>query len=97
MTADRPESSGLSPCCWSNQSLAGAARAYLKAGARRISAVATHGVLPGDALEKLRATGLFAAVAVTDSHPRALQLQDGFLRVETIAQLLAEELFRGTP
>jgi len=77
-------------------SLVAAARAYQKAGARRISAVATHGVLPGDALARLRASGLFDRVVVTDSHPRALELQDDFLGVQTIAGLLADAL-RGKP
>jgi ribose-phosphate pyrophosphokinase len=77
-------------------SLIGAARAYQQAGARRISAIATHGVLPGSALEKLRASGLFDCVVVTDTHPRALQLRGDFLQVASVAGLIADEL-RGTP
>nr|WP_276603208.1 hypothetical protein [Nannocystis pusilla] len=52
-------------------SLIGAARAYQRAGAVSLAAVATHGIFPGDALHKLQATGLFSAIACTDSHPRA--------------------------
>jgi ribose-phosphate pyrophosphokinase len=77
-------------------SLLGAARAYQQAGARRISAVATHGVLPGNALEKLRASALLDRVVVTDTHPRALELRSDFLEVASVAPLLAERL-RGTP
>lgn len=73
-------------------SLLGAARAYQQAGARRISAVATHGVLPGNALEKLRASGLLDRVVVTDTHPRALQLRGDFLQILSVAPLLAERL-----
>jgi ribose-phosphate pyrophosphokinase len=70
-------------------SLLNAARAYRAAGAARISAVATHGVFPGDALARLSQSGLFDKVIVTDSHPRALSLRSAFLEVETVAPLLA--------
>jgi ribose-phosphate pyrophosphokinase len=73
-------------------SLINAARAYKDAGAAKLSAVTTHGVFPGDALAKIRASGLFEAVVATDSHPRAVELEDGFLRVRSIAAVLAEEL-----
>ena len=73
----------------SGGSLIGAARAYLEAGASSVSAVATHGVLPGSAREQLRESGLLAAVIVTDSHPRARLLADDFLQVVSVAQILA--------
>jgi len=75
-------------------SLLGAARAYKEAGAAGITAVATHGVFPGDALARLRDSGLLAGIVCTDSHPRAVELADRFLRVESIAGLLADELSR---
>ncbi|HEX2061922.1 MAG TPA: ribose-phosphate diphosphokinase [Thermoanaerobaculia bacterium] len=52
-------------------SLINAARAYREAGAGRIIAIATHGVFPGDAAERIMASGLFSAIAVTNSHPNA--------------------------
>lgn len=70
-------------------SLLGAARAYLDAGAASVTAVTTHGVLPGDALERLRASGLLEGLVTTDSHPRALALEGGFLTVVSVAGLLA--------
>ena len=73
-------------------SLLNAARAYRAAGATRISAVATHGVFPGDALPRLRQSGLFERVIVTDSHPRALSLRSAFLEVDSVAPLLAAAL-----
>jgi ribose-phosphate pyrophosphokinase len=73
-------------------SLVNAARAYRDAGAARLSAVTTHGVLPGDALATIRASGLFDAIVATDSHPRAVALADGFLQVRSIAGLLADAL-----
>ncbi|MCB9528807.1 MAG: ribose-phosphate diphosphokinase [bacterium] len=75
-------------------SLIGAARAYLDAGARRLVAVATHGVLPGDSLARLRATGLFEQIVVTDSHPRAVALAGDGLRVVPIAGCFVEHLAR---
>jgi ribose-phosphate pyrophosphokinase len=57
-------------------SLVQAARAYLAAGATRVHAVASHLVLPGDALEKIRATGVFASIMGTDSHPGSQKLPE---------------------
>lgn len=79
-------------------SLMEAAKAYRDAGATRISAVTTHGVFPGGALDKLAASGLFDRVVATDSHPRALELAhgraDGFLSVASVAGLIADYLGR---
>jgi ribose-phosphate pyrophosphokinase len=50
-------------------SLVQAARAYLAAGATRVHAIASHLVLPGDAAQKLQASGVFASILGTDSHP----------------------------
>jgi ribose-phosphate pyrophosphokinase len=73
-------------------SLINAARAYKDAGAATIDAIATHGVLPADSAAKLRATNLFGSIVVTNSHPRAAQLADDFIVVESIAPLLIEHL-----
>jgi ribose-phosphate pyrophosphokinase len=73
-------------------SLINAAEAYRQAGAISIDAIATHGLFPGDSLAKLRASGLFGSIWVTDSHPRAVALRDDFLHVDSTAQLLAEHL-----
>lgn len=66
-------------------SLIQAARAYREAGATRVSAVATHGVLPDGALDRLRESGVLDRLVVTDTHPRAVDQADDFLRVVTIA------------
>lgn len=55
-------------------SLVQAARAYLAAGATKVHAIASHLVLPGDALEKLRASGALASILGTDSHPGSQKL-----------------------
>jgi ribose-phosphate pyrophosphokinase len=68
-------------------SLLGAARAYLRAGASSLAAVTTHGLFPGESLNKLRAAGVFTDIVCTDSHPRALELQGHGLVVEPVAEL----------
>ena len=55
-------------------SLVQAGKAYLAAGATKVHAIASHLVLPGDAAEKLRATGVFASILGTDSHPGSQKL-----------------------
>ena len=74
-------------------SLIAAARAFLDAGASATAAVATHGVLPGDALERLADSGLFTHIVCTDSHPRSHELTGrSGLEVVSIAELLADFL-----
>lgn len=74
-------------------SLLQAARAYHQAGASRVSALTTHGLLPGDALEKLKESGLLNRLVATDTHPRVLELaQDDFFSVRGIAELLRQAI-----
>jgi ribose-phosphate pyrophosphokinase len=73
-------------------SLLNAARAYRAAGAKRISAVATHGLFPGDSLQQLERSGELEGIACTDSHPRARSLASSFLEVFPSAQLFADRL-----
>ncbi|MCA9675757.1 MAG: ribose-phosphate diphosphokinase [Kofleriaceae bacterium] len=73
-------------------SLINAAAAYRDAGAIAIDAVATHGVFPGDSVTRLRDSGLFGRIVVTDSHPRAVALADDFLEVDSVDQVLIEHL-----
>jgi len=77
-------------------SLIGAARAYRDAGAGSVAAVATHGVFTGDALQRIRDTGLFTAIATTDSHPNARRLEEEGLIVRSIAPLFVPCLRRTT-
>lgn len=77
-------------------SLIEAAQAYLEAGAEGVSAVATHGLLPGDSIERLQRSGLFSEIVCTDSHPRARQAADGsFLRARSVAPILHQALTLG--
>jgi ribose-phosphate pyrophosphokinase len=76
----------------SGGTLMGAARAYRESGAGRLVAIATHGVFPGRAFETIRESGLFDAIACTDSHPRALALRDQGLIVRPVAELFCKYL-----
>lgn len=56
-------------------SLIQAGKAYLGAGATKVHAIASHLVLPGDALTRLRTSGVFASIMGTDSHPGSQLLE----------------------
>jgi ribose-phosphate pyrophosphokinase len=71
-------------------SLTSAARSYRDAGATHVSAIATHGLFPGDALEKLEASGLFTGITVTNSVPWVVSTR--FLSVVDVAPLLRARL-----
>ncbi len=73
-------------------SLIGAAQAYKDAGATHISAITTHGIFPEDSLARIQKTGLFTKIVATDSHPRAVTLQNDFLEVKSLASLLSLHL-----
>lgn len=55
-------------------SLVQAARSYLTVGATKVHAIASHLVLPGDAYDTLRASGVFASIMGTNSHPGCQKL-----------------------
>jgi ribose-phosphate pyrophosphokinase len=73
-------------------SLINAAKAYRSAGGGRIIGLATHGVFPGNAYQRITDTGLFDALACTDSHPNALALRDRGLIVRSCAPLFVPHL-----
>lgn len=73
-------------------SLLNAARAYKESGAGKLVAIATHGVFPGDAFEKVQSSGLFDAIACTNSHPHAVELQKRGLIVRSVAELFCRFL-----
>ncbi len=79
----------------SGESLLNAAQAYRDSGAARVAAVATHGVLPGDAIGRIQSSGLIERLVCTNSHPAALRAAEaapGFLEVRSIAPVLARAL-----
>jgi ribose-phosphate pyrophosphokinase len=77
--------------------LLGAAYTYRRNGAKEVSALATHGVFPGDSLDRLRDSGQFGSIMVTDSHPRAQEAKAsgkyaGWLHVLPCEGVLAEAI-----
>ncbi len=57
-----------------------------------IAAIATHGLFTEDALTQIRDCGLLTEIVCTNSHPRAQELADDFLRVESVAGLFVGAL-----
>ncbi|HEX6962584.1 MAG TPA: ribose-phosphate diphosphokinase [Lacipirellula sp.] len=84
----------------SGRSLLNAAEAYRHAGAVDVACVTTHGVFPGDALDRIGASGLVSRIVASDSHPRAVELgrsHPDFLTVRSIAGVFAESLQKSAP
>ncbi len=75
-------------------SVLSAAEAYAEAGATSISAICTHGIFPGDALERLEKHGVLEKIVCTNSHPRAVKLESSFLEVKDVVPLFDESLRR---
>jgi ribose-phosphate pyrophosphokinase len=73
-------------------SLINAAKSYRDFGAKQIAVVTTHGLFVGNGLEKIQNSGLFTCVVSTDSHPNVLKVKNDFLKVKSIAGLLATEI-----
>jgi ribose-phosphate pyrophosphokinase len=73
-------------------SLLQAARAYKEAGAEKIYVIATHGILPDGAFQKLKESNLIEKIVVTNTHPSALAQASNFLEVVSISNLLIEKL-----
>ena len=75
-------------------SLLQAARAYRAAGASAVHAVASHLVLPGDALDKLLSSGLIESVSGTDSHPASAKVKQRGGVVASVTGLLSTAVAR---
>ncbi|HEX2675071.1 MAG TPA: ribose-phosphate pyrophosphokinase [Polyangiales bacterium] len=74
--------------------LCNAAKALKERGARRVFAAATHAVLSGPAVERIKASPL-EEVVITDTVPlRPAAVESGKFRVLTVARLLGEAIKR---
>ncbi|MCK9464099.1 MAG: ribose-phosphate pyrophosphokinase [Proteobacteria bacterium] len=74
--------------------LTNSAKALVDAGAKRVMAAATHGVLSGPAIERLKASVLEKLI-VTDTIPHSdEEKRDGRIEVVSCASLLAEAIKR---
>lgn len=69
-----------------------AAQAFRAGGARRVFAITTHLVLPGDALGRLVGDGVLDGLAGSDSHPRAEQVRHPRLTVRSVDRLFSRWL-----
>jgi ribose-phosphate pyrophosphokinase len=74
-------------------SICGAAEAVHKAGAKRILVAATHGVLCGQALERIRKAPI-ESVIITDTIPLTPERSDPKIKVLTVATVLGEAVKR---
>jgi ribose-phosphate pyrophosphokinase len=74
-------------------SLLQAADAYRRAGATQVHAVASHLVLPGDAIDRLLGSGLIASINGTDSHPSSQKIAGRGI-VASVAELLVAAVAR---
>lgn len=75
-------------------SLLQAANAYLDAGATHVHAIASHLILPGESLAKIRRSGVITTLLGTDSHPGSQQLSGEPGAVSSVAPLMVRALER---
>lgn len=75
-------------------SLIKAGEAYKEAGAKHVYAIATHGIFPQNALDRICASGSIDHVTVTDTHPMAYFAYKNDLpyEVRTIAGMLLNQI-----
>lgn len=73
-------------------SLLHAAEAYRDAGARDIYVITTHGIFAGNGFQKIKDSGIIKGIVCTDTHPNALLIQDQFLQVKSVAQLIVNAI-----
>ena len=76
----------------SGGSIINAAQTYRNAGAADIFVITTHGLFVNDGLQKLKSSGLIKKVICTDTHKNVHDLNDDFLEVRSIADLICREL-----
>jgi ribose-phosphate pyrophosphokinase len=74
-------------------SICGAAKAIHLAGAREIHVAATHGLLVGSAMEKLKAAPI-STVAITDTIPLRTEAMFPKIKVLTVSALLGQAIKR---
>ncbi|MBK8251619.1 MAG: ribose-phosphate pyrophosphokinase [Polyangiaceae bacterium] len=75
-------------------SLLQAGKAYQRAGATKVHAIASHLVLPGDSLDKLLGASVFDTVSGTDSHPGSRAVEGRGQHIAGIADLMVSALAR---
>ncbi len=74
-------------------SLVRAAEAYKREGALKIFTVATHGVFPAQAVQRIQDSGLIEKMIVTDTHPNSLNYKSDFVEVRSVDSLLRKAFY----
>lgn len=77
----------------SGGSIINAAKVYKNAGAKQIYVITTHGLFVNEGLQKIKETGFIEKVICTDTHINAHHINDNFLEVRSIAELICKKLF----
>ncbi|UII30634.1 ribose-phosphate diphosphokinase [Fulvivirga ulvae] len=76
----------------SGGSIVNAAKTYKQAGANKIFVITTHGIFVGNGLQKLKDCGLIEKVICTDTHKNVNAINDEFLEIRSIAELICRQL-----
>jgi len=76
----------------SGSSIIHAAEAYKSIGAKNIYVVCVHGVFVDDSIEKIKESGVIKAVYCTNTHPKAQNIQDDFVKVYDMSDVILEGL-----
>lgn len=78
----------------SGSSIIKAAEGYKNIGAEKISVVCVHGVFVPNAIEQLKSCGLIDKIYCTNSHSRTTQIQDNFIQIYDISQVISDALVK---
>lgn len=76
----------------SGGSILQACRAYKEAGALKISVITTHADFTDSAVMSLKNSGLIDQLVCTDTHPKAFNVRDPFLKVVSVAEVFVQAL-----
>jgi ribose-phosphate pyrophosphokinase len=72
----------------SGGSIINAAQTYKNAGAGDIYVITTHGLFINNGIEKLKQSGLIKKLISTDSHMNMQAINDDFVEVNSLAELI---------
>ena len=76
----------------SGGSILNAAKTYREAGAKDVLVITTHGVFVKNAIERLKSSGLISKLICTDTHVNSRGINDDFVDVRSLAELVASVL-----
>lgn len=75
-----------------------AAKKFLELGAKTVTLIVTHAILPGDSLQRIKKNGYLSKIIATNTHPRAVDLTAGesprgaLLRIKSVAGLIESRI-----